>query len=151
MVYLFQYGDASILIKQINKNIEGGVRGVKYILNEEEPIYIQIAKGIEDEILQGNFLEEEQVPSTNELSRIYQINPATVLKGINLLVDRQILYKKRGIGMFVASGAVAEIKKVRKESFKEVVMTQLFQEAKKLGISKQDLIEIIESSEEMNE
>lgn len=124
---------------------------MKYILNEEEPIYIQIAKGIEDEILQGNFLEEEQVPSTNELSRIYQINPATVLKGINLLVDRQILYKKRGIGMFVASGAVAEIKKVRKESFKEVVMSQLFQEAKKLGISKQDLIEIIESSEEMNE
>lgn len=124
---------------------------MKYILNEEEPIYIQIAKGIEDEILQGNFLEEEQVPSTNELSRIYQINPATVLKGINLLVDRQILYKKRGIGMFVASGAVAEIKKVRKESFKEVVMSQLFQEAKKLGISKQDLIEIIESSEEMDE
>lgn len=151
MVYLFQYGDASISIKQINKNIEGGVRYVKYILNEEEPIYIQIAKGIEDEILQGTFLEEEQVHSTNELSRIYQINPATVLKGINLLVDRQILYKKRGIGMFVASGAVAEIKKVRKESFKEVVMTQLFQEAKKLGISKQDLIEIIESSEEMNE
>lgn len=151
MVYLFQYGDASISIKQINKNIEGGVRYVKYILNEEEPIYIQIAKGIEDEILQGTFLEEEQVPSTNELSRIYQINPATVLKGINLLVDRQILYKKRGIGMFVASGAIAEIKKVRKESFKEVVMTQLFQEAKKLGISKQDLIEIIESSEEMNE
>lgn len=126
------------------------MRGVKYILNEEEPIYIQIAKGIEDEILQGNFLEEDQVPSTNELSKIYQINPATVLKGINLLVDRQILYKKRGIGMFVASGAVAEIKKVRKESFKEVVMTQLFQEAKKLGISKQDLIEMIESSEEMN-
>lgn len=124
---------------------------MKYILNEEEPIYIQIAKGLEDEILQGNFREEDQVLSTNELSKIYQINPATVLKGINLLVDRQILYKKRGIGMFVASGAVAEIKKVRKQSFKEVVITQLFQEAKKLGISKQDLIEIIESSEEMNE
>ena len=124
---------------------------MKYILNEEEPIYIQIAKGIEDEILQGDVLEETQIPSTNELSKIYQINPATVLKGINLLVERQILYKKRGIGMFVASGAVAAIKEVRKESFKEVVMTQLFQEAKKLGISKKELIEIIVSSREMDE
>ena len=124
---------------------------MKYILNEDEPIYIQIAKGIEDEILQGGILEEIQIPSTNELSKIYQINPATVLKGINLLVERQILYKKRGVGMFVASGAVAVIKEVRKESFKEVVMTQLFQEAKKLGMSKKDLIEIIESSKEMVE
>lgn len=124
---------------------------MRYILNEDEPIYIQIAKGIEDEILQGDFLEETQVPSTNELSKIYQINPATVLKGINLLVERQILYKKRGIGMFVTSGAVAAIKEARKESFKEVVMTQLFQEAKKLGISKRELIEIIVSSGEMDE
>lgn len=124
---------------------------MKYILNEDEPIYIQIAKGIEDEILQGDFLEEMQVPSTNELSKIYQINPATVLKGINLLVERQILYKKRGIGMFVTSGAVAAIKEARKESFKEVVMAQLFQEAKKLGISKRELIEIIVSSGEMDE
>lgn len=124
---------------------------MKYILNEDEPIYIQIAKGIEDEILQGDFLEEMQVPSTNELSKIYQINPATVLKGINLLVERQILYKKRGIGMFVTSGAVAAIKEARKESFKEVVMVQLFQEAKKLGISKRELIEIIVSSGEMDE
>ena len=124
---------------------------MKYILNEEEPIYIQIAKGIEDEILQGDVLEETQIPSTNELSKIYQINPATVLKGINLLVERQILYKKRGIGMFVASGAVTAIKEVRKESFKEVVITQLFQEAKKLGISKKELIEIIVSSREMDE
>lgn len=124
---------------------------MRYTLNEDEPIYIQIAKGIEDEILQGDFLEETQVPSTNELSKIYQINPATVLKGINLLVERQILYKKRGIGMFVTSGAVAAIKEARKESFKEVVMIQLFQEAKKLGISKRELIEIIVSSGEMDE
>ena len=124
---------------------------MKYILNEDEPIYIQIARGIEDEILQGDFLEETQVPSTNELSKIYQINPATVLKGINLLVERQILYKKRGIGMFVTSGAVATIKEARKENFKEVVMAHLFQEAKKLGISKRELIEIIVSSGEMDE
>ncbi|WP_070000532.1 GntR family transcriptional regulator [Cellulosilyticum sp. I15G10I2] len=124
---------------------------MKYILNDEEPIYIQIARGIEDEILQGGILEETQIPSTNEFSRIYQINPATVLKGINLLVDRSILYKKRGIGMFVGTGAMEAIKEARKESFKQVVIANLFQEAKKLGISKQDLIEMIQNSKEVVE
>ncbi len=121
---------------------------MKWILNEEEPIYIQIARAIEDEILQEGFLEETQIPSTNELSRIYQINPATVLKGINLLVERHILYKKRGIGMFISTGAVSAIKETRKESFKQVVITNLLEEAKKLGISKKDLIEMIEMSKE---
>lgn len=121
---------------------------MKWILNEEEPIYIQIARAIEDEILQEGFLEETQIPSTNELSRIYQINPATVLKGINLLVERNILYKKRGIGMFISTGAVSAIKETRKESFKQVVITNLLEEAKKLGISKKDLIEMIEMSKE---
>lgn len=127
------------------------VKTVKCILNDEEPIYIQIARGIEDEILQGGILEETQIPSTNEFSRIYQINPATVLKGINLLVDRSILYKKRGIGMFVGTGAMKAIKEARKESFKQVVIANLFQEAKKLGISKQDLIEMIQNSKEVGE
>ena len=124
---------------------------MKYILNGEEPIYIQMARGIEDEILQGGILEETQIPSTNEFSRIYQINPATVLKGINLLVDRNILYKKRGIGMFVSTGAMEAIKETRKENFKQVVIANLFQEAKKLGISKQDLIEMIQNSKEVGE
>ncbi len=121
---------------------------MKWILNEEEPIYIQIARAIEDEILQGGFLEEAQIPSTNELSRVYQINPATVLKGINLLVERNILYKKRGIGMFISTGAVRAIKETRKESFKQIVIANLLEEAKKLGISKEDLIEMIEMSKE---
>lgn len=125
------------------------MKQLRCFLNEEEPIYIQIARGIEDEILQGGIAEEAQIPSTNELSKIFSINPATVLKGINLLVDRNILYKKRGIGMFVSKGAVADIKETRKESFKQVVIANLFQEAKKLGITKKDLIEMIQNSEEV--
>lgn len=124
---------------------------MKWLLNEEEPIYIQIARAIEDEILQEGFLEEMQIPSTNELSRIYQINPATVLKGINLLVERNILYKKRGIGMFITTGAVRSIKEARKETFKQVVIANLLDEARKLGISKKDLIEMIELSKEERE
>lgn len=122
---------------------------MKLILNEEEPIYIQIAKAIEDEILEASIEEEMQIPSTNELAKVYQINPATVLKGINLLVDQDILYKKRGIGMFVKTGAKEAIKSRRKESFRAVVVEELLKEAKKLGIDKDELIHmIIESREE---
>ncbi len=116
---------------------------MKLILNEDEPIFIQISKAIEDEILTDNIKEDEQVPSTTELSRLYNINPATVLKGMNILVDKNILYKKRGLGMFVNSGAKNTIKLLRKESFKNKVIKNLIEEANKLEIDKDELLEMI--------
>ena len=86
-------------------------------LSDEKSIYLQIGESIENDILRGILLEEERVPSTNELARAYSINPATAAKGINLLVEQGILYKKRGIGMFVASGAKQQIIAKRKNSF----------------------------------
>ena len=83
-------------------------------LNDQSLIYLQIAKMLEDDILRGVYQEEEQVPSTNELARGYNINPATAAKGINLLVADGILYKKRGIGMFVSQGAGEAVKQKRK-------------------------------------
>ena len=68
------------------------------ILTQEKSIYIQIKEMIENDILRDILLEEERVPSTNELAKLYAINPATAAKGVNLLVDEDILYKKRGIG-----------------------------------------------------
>ncbi|MCC0644408.1 MULTISPECIES: GntR family transcriptional regulator [unclassified Clostridioides] len=116
---------------------------MKLILNNEEPIFIQIAQAIEDEILSDGIKEEEQVPSTTELSKLYKINPATVLKGINTLVDKNILYKKRGIGMFVSEGARSIIKEVRKENFKNNFIKNLLQEADKLEINREELVDII--------
>ena len=110
---------------------------MKLILNEDEPIFIQISKAIEDEILTDSIKEDEQVPSTTELSRLYNINPATVLK------DKNILYKKRGLGMFVNSGAKNTIKLLRKESFKNKVIKNLIEEANKLDIDKDELLEMI--------
>ncbi|AYD21120.1 GntR family transcriptional regulator [Clostridioides difficile] len=116
---------------------------MKLVLNNEEPIFIQIARAIEDEILSNGIKEEEQVPSTTELSKLYKINPATVLKGINILVDKNILYKKRGIGMFVSDGAKTIIKEVRKENFKHNFVKNLLQEANKLEINREELVDII--------
>lgn len=116
---------------------------MKLILNEDEPIFIQISKAIEDEILTDSIKEDEQIPSTTELSRLYNINPATVLKGMNILVDKNILYKKRGLGMFVSSGAKNTIKLFRKEIFKNKVIKNLIEEANKLDINKDELLEMI--------
>lgn len=120
---------------------------MKELLNQEKSIYIQIAEMIENDILRDIIMEEERVPSTNELAKMYTINPATAAKGINLLVDKGILYKKRGVGMFVQSGAKEKIKEGRKAEFYERFIRSLLQEAGSLGISRQELIHMIETEE----
>ena len=118
---------------------------MKLILNDQEPIFIQISKAIEDEILCDGLGEDMQIPSRTELSKLYKINPATVLKGINILVDKEVLYKRRGIGMFVAKGAKEVIKQSRKESFQNVYIKDLLQEASKLDIKRDELLEMIKN------
>lgn len=112
--------------------------------NDERPIFIQIAEGIEDAILSGAFAEESQIPSITEFSVNYRINPATALKGINILVDEGIIYKKRGIGMFVASGAVEKLMEKRKNQFYDNFIQKLVEEAKRIGISKEEVINMLE-------
>lgn len=110
----------------------------------EKPIYLQLAELIEDAILSGAFPEETQIPSTTEISVGYKINPATALKGINILVDENIIYKKRGVGMFVSKGAVQKLQAKHKSDFLESYVTSLIEEAIKLKISKEDIITMIE-------
>ena len=74
-------------------------------MDDSRPLFLQIAEQIENDIIDGALPEESQVPSTNEFAAFHRINPATAGKGVNLLVDDGVLYKKRGIGMFVAEGA----------------------------------------------
>lgn len=102
-------------------------------------IYLQIAEMLENDILRGVLEEEGQAPSTNELARAYSINPATAAKGINLLVDEGILYKRRGIGMFVAKGGRQRIMQKRKDAFFETYVKRLVREARALGITREEL------------
>ena len=117
---------------------------MKIDFQSQTPIFLQVSQGLEDEILSGIYGEEEQIPSITELSANYKINPATALKGINLLVDGGIVYKKRGIGMFVASGAVQKLKEKRQEEFYNQYILPLVQEAKRLDIEPATLQEWIE-------
>ncbi|MDO5689084.1 MAG: GntR family transcriptional regulator [Tissierellia bacterium] len=109
-----------------------------------KPIFVQIQEGIEDAILSGAFPEESQIPSTTEISTTYQINPATALKGINILVAERILYKKRGIGMFVADGATEILRKKRQKDFLEDYVEPLIAEALRLQITEAVLVDLIE-------
>jgi DNA-binding transcriptional regulator YhcF (GntR family) len=111
--------------------------------DDGRPIFLQIAERIEDDILAGRLKEEEQVPSTNQFATFYRINPATAAKGVNQLVEQGILYKKRGIGMFVATGAPKKLREQRKNQFYEQYVVTMIREAEKIGITTDQLIEMI--------
>lgn len=123
---------------------------MKERLTDDGSIYVQISQMIETDILRGILLEEERVPSTNELAKLYTINPATAAKGVNLLVEEGTLYKKRGIGMFVSTGATAKIRAKRKQAFYEKQLAQLLTEAESLGITRRELAAHILEEEEKN-
>ena len=112
-------------------------------LSEQSLIYLQIARMLEDDILRGIYREEEQVPSTNELARAYNINPATAAKGINLLVAGGILYKRRGIGMFVAPGAGEKVRDKRRAAFYEGYVRPLIREGRSLGLDEGALLDMV--------
>lgn len=112
--------------------------------SSEKPIYMQLAEAIEDDILKDIFEEETQVISTTQISVNFKINPATAGKGINLLVDEGIIYKKRGLGMFVASGAKEKILVKRRETFFRIYVLTMLEEALKLDISREEIIKMIE-------
>jgi len=116
---------------------------VTSLMDDSRPIFMQIAERIEDDIINGELPEESQVPSTNQFAALYRINPATAAKGVNLLVDEGLLYKKRGVGMFVKSGARAELREKRKDQFYEQYVVTMIREAEKLGITTEQLTEMI--------
>ena len=117
---------------------------MEFNFSGEKPLFQQVADQIAEGIFNGAYLEGEQIPSTTEISKSYQINPATVLKGMNLLVERQLIEKKRGIGMFVLPGAQERVRSARKEEFLNKEVLEVVAEAKKLGLTAEQLKQLIE-------
>jgi GntR family transcriptional regulator len=117
------------------------VVGVK---DDGRPLFAQIAAQIESLIVDGSLAEEAQVPSTNELAAFHRINPATAAKGVNQLVADGLLYKRRGIGMFVATGARTQLLERRREDFARQYLDPLLVEARKLGIDAEQIKKMID-------
>lgn len=120
-------------------------------LNDQSLIYLQIAQILEDDILRDIYREGDQVPSTNELARIFNINPATAAKGINLLVADGILYKKRGLGMFVAEGARSIALEKRRSAFYNTFVRPMVKEARSLELSDADILTMVKQAMEEGE
>ncbi|NQX26470.1 GntR family transcriptional regulator [Microbacteriaceae bacterium VKM Ac-2854] len=112
-------------------------------MDDGRPLFVQIAERIENDIVDGTLTEEGQAPSTNELAAFLRINPATAAKGVGLLVDEGILYKRRGIGMFVAAGARDSILARRREQFAATFLDPLIAEAGRIGMTPDDLADLI--------
>ena len=113
------------------------------MIEEGRALFLQIAEQVEDSIIDGALSEEGQAPSTNELAAFSRINPATAAKGIGMLVDKGILYKRRGIGMFVAVGARDALLAERREAFAERFIDPLLVEARKLALDADELASLI--------
>lgn len=111
--------------------------------NSDVSIYVQLVDIIKHGILNDAYKEEFQIPSTTEVSTTFKINPATVLKAYNILVDEDIVYKKRGMGMFVNEGAKKKLVTMRKVEFCDNYVESIIHEAKILGIKQEEVIKFI--------
>jgi DNA-binding transcriptional regulator YhcF (GntR family) len=120
---------------------------LKPTLDENQPLFQQIAQIILDDIMEGHLKEGEQLPSENELSRFYNINRATVRKGFQALVDDGFIYKKRGTGMFVSEGAYQKIIDERQKQYRQNYITPLLEEGARLGMDVQTIIYLIKKED----
>jgi DNA-binding transcriptional regulator YhcF (GntR family) len=118
------------------------------VLDEGTPLFMQIAERLASDIVEGALAEGSRVPSTNEFAAFYRINPATAAKGINLLVDDGVLEKRRGIGMFVVLGARERLIQLRRKEFAEQYIDPLLAEARRLGITADELVDLIRGAPE---
>ena len=120
-------------------------------LDEDTPLFAQVARRLAEEIAAGGLAEGERVPSSNELAAYYRINPATAAKGINTLADEGLLEKRRGIGMFVADGARQRLLEQRRKQFTEHYIEPMVAEASRLGIGTDELGELIRETSHVQE
>lgn len=118
-------------------------------LNPEsmKPIYVQIAEWLEGEILAGNLKEEERIYSQYQLADMFTINPATAAKGLNMLADEKVVYKKRGLGMFVSDNAIELVRNNRKAKILKQLIFDLVLEAERLGVDEENLINLIRQTQ----
>jgi DNA-binding transcriptional regulator YhcF (GntR family) len=122
--------------------------GLRLILNTDgtKPIYVQIAEWLETEILSGNIIQDEKIYSQYQLADMFNINPATAAKGLNILADELILYKKRGLGMFVSTDAKYIILNKRKNRTLKRLVREIVMEAERLSVSEDELLQMIKAA-----
>ena len=114
-------------------------------MNQSQPIFVQIMEIIEGDIVTGVYRTDDLIISTTQIAKLYSVNPTTAVKAVSKLTDLGILYKRRGIGMCVASSAAEKIKQRRRDRFVNQTLRQVLAEASTLGIPTEELITMIQT------
>lgn len=115
-------------------------------MNNEKPVFVQIIEMIEDDILSGTYGIDDLIISTPQISKLLSVNPTTAQRAIQVLTDRGIIYKRRGVGMAVTREASGMILEARKKEFFERVVPDFINGARKIGITDEVLIQIIKEN-----
>ena len=108
--------------------------------NDNQPIYRQLRDRVVAMILEGVLKEGDPLPSVRNVAAEYQLNPLTVLKGYQQLVDEQLVEKKRGRGMFVSDGARRALLKDERQKFLEDEWPKVRATIARLGLKAGDLL-----------
>ena len=106
---------------------------------ESKSIYLQIADRIMDEILRMVYPEEGRVPSVREYAAMVEVNANTVVRSYDYLQGQEIIYNKRGIGYFVSPGARERIIQLRRQSFLQEELPDMFRQIHLLGIPLEEI------------
>jgi DNA-binding transcriptional regulator YhcF (GntR family) len=117
------------------------------VFSENSPIFLQLAAQIASDIISGTYPEGTAVPSASDYAVFYQMNPATAGKGVNVLVEQGVLFKKRGVGMFVAEGARELLRTQKRAEFRAQYIKPLLAEASILGIDRAELATLIDQED----
>ena len=131
--------------------VKKGGAFVKFYEDSDLPIYVQVAEWLENEILRGQFHPDDKMYSQYQLADLFTINPATAGKGLSILLDNDILYKKRGLGMFVTSNARTIILSKRKSEKLSILVKGIVDEAEHLEVPFEELIDMLKREKLNNE
>jgi DNA-binding transcriptional regulator YhcF (GntR family) len=115
-------------------------------LDNDRPIFLQIKEAIEDDILAGLLMPNNQIPSNSQLVSFFSVNPVTVHRGVSLLLEEGIVYKKRGLGMFVSPNAPALLRSRGRANFEQDFIVPLMRQANLLGIGRDTLCACIDKN-----
>ncbi|GAA4809648.1 GntR family transcriptional regulator [Marinicella pacifica] len=114
--------------------------------NDSQPIYLQLADQIKDMILNGDVAAGDALPSVRQLAMDYQVNPITVSKSYQILVDDNLVSKKRGLGMFVSDQAQVILQQQQRQDFIQKQWPHVLQKIEQLNIDTDALIKSLEKT-----
>ncbi len=114
--------------------------------DEDQPIYRQLRDRVVAMILEGVLTDGDALPSVRNVAAEYRLNPLTVLKGYQELVDEGLVEKKRGRGMFVNSGARDDLLKAERQRFLDKDWPKVLATIDRLGLDAEDLLKMKKSN-----